>query len=736
MNNGDTSRLTFRDASLQTTFLDQALDKLSSAVSRNGGHAFARDAIHPNEALAEALSKLLAYFDCPYDPVALAVATREEEAAAVIRKVCEQNGIQLREVQLGAGSTRTLWGPVLAFRDDGPIFLRPGVWRKWSRIRGERVRDADLRSTAYTFYRGLPAEPVTLRQLWAAIFGKENQRDLAYSIVWGVVAAGLSAASVYLMRSLVEWALPDGDRGNLALLAAGWCVVAVTSSNLRLSRALLQARVGTRIDVSTEAALVGRALSLPLSVFKGMAAGDLSERIRGVCQFGRMAYGASVDASLALVSLIAYGLLLMTTSWRATASVFAVLLLRALIGGTLLWNMYVDGKRQAAARGKMSGRLYEMLSGIARVKVASAEPRAFYRWAACFAEVRQAGYRASLFGGMLTASEGLFDVVGTILLYAVLCAARKGDAPISVGDFVVATASLAGIQGAYWEMVRGLTVLLPIFPKAERGKVLLNASAEVHAGAATATLEGNISLRHVTFHYADDDVRILDNVSLDIKRGQFVALVGPSGCGKSTLIKMLLGFYAPSSGSVLLDGKALESLDLRSVRSQIGAVLQGSELLPSSILFNIVGTSKKTMADAWLAARRACIADDIEQMPMKMSTLLSDRSVTISGGQKQRILIARALVREPKIVIFDEATSALDNKTQAGVMGALMSLECTKICVAHRLSTIVHADKVIVLDKGRIVQEGTFDSLMKERGMFRELVQTQIHAESSRLRPV
>jgi ABC-type bacteriocin/lantibiotic exporter with double-glycine peptidase domain len=245
-------------------------------------------------------------------------------------------------------------------------------------------------------------------------------------------------------------------------------------------------------------------------------------------------------------------------------------------------------------------------------------------------------------------------------------------------------------------------------------------------------LDGNVSLRHVTFHYADDDVRVVDNVSLDIKKGQFVAIVGPSGCGKSTLIKLILGFHLPTSGSVLLDGKDLANLDLRSVRRQIGAVLQGSELLPSSILFNIVGTSNQTIEDAWVAARRASIADDIEQMPMKMFTMLSDRAVTISGGQKQRILIARALVREPRLLIFDEATSALDNKTQANVMASLRGIECTKICIAHRLSTVVHADHIVVMNKGTIVQEGTFDSLMQEDGLFRTLVANQLQQDEAR----
>jgi ATP-binding cassette subfamily C protein len=703
--------------------VDGAVHRLAAAVSGREAPVAASPG-RPHGSLGIALARLLEYFRCPVDEMTLAAAIRAEDREGAIRRVCEDNHIHVREVELDAQEKRTFGGPVLAFRGGEAVVLLPGTWRRWSARGGDSTLHEDFEPRAFTFYRGLPAEPLRLRDLARAVFGRESRVDLTYAIGWGLLAAALSSLSVYLIQSLVEWALPQGDRSSLALLACGWCVVAFAASNLRLSRVLLQTRIGTRVNVSMEAALVGRALSLPLSEYKGFGAGDLSERIRDACQAGKVAYGTATDVILAGATVLAYGVLLATTSVRATLAVGAVIVLRAAVAGVLLAGTYADGRRHAVARGRMSALLFELLSSIPRIKVASAEPRAFYRWATAFANVRRAGYRASLFSGMLTATEGFFDVAGTIVLYAVCC--RPGPQALGVGPFVVATACLGGLQAAYSEIVRGMTSLLPLMPKADRVRPLLAASAEVRAGASPASLEGNLSLRHVTFHYADDDVRVLDNVSIDIKRGQFVAIVGPSGCGKSTLIKMILGFYAPSSGTVLLDGRDLRNLDLRSVRRQIGAVLQGSELLPSSIFFNIVGTTKKTMQDAWTAARRACIADDIEQMPMRMFTALSDRAVTISGGQKQRILIARALVREPKLVIFDEATSALDNKTQAGVMTALREMACTKICIAHRLSTVVHADRIIVMNKGTIVQEGTYDSLMREEGLFRTLAHSQL----------
>jgi ABC-type bacteriocin/lantibiotic exporter with double-glycine peptidase domain len=716
---------------LQTQFVDGAVHKLAAAVSSRE-RTVADEPGRDRRSLTRALSRVLEHFGCAVDEMSLAVAARGGDVDAVVRGVCEQNQLHVREVELRPDDARTFGAPVLAFRGSEAVVLMPGTWRKWSELGDRAARKDNFQQRAFTFYRSLGTEPMGLREFWRIVFAPESKRDLAFAVACGIVAAVLSAISVYLMQSLVEWALPQGDRSSLTLLASGWCVVALTASNLRLSRTLLQTRIGTRVDVGTEAALVGRALSLPLSEFKGRGSGDLSERIRDACQFGKVAYGTATDVALAGASALAFTAMLGTTSLRAALAIAAVMLLRAAVASVLLAGMYKDGARQAVARGAMSARLFELFSSISRIKVASAEARAFYQWATGFAKVRRAGYRGALLSGVLTATEGLFDVAGTLVLYAVCCRIG-GDGKIEIGSFIVAAACLAGLQGAYSEVAQGMMKLLPLIPKAQRIRPILSAPAEVRSDAITpTTLDGNVSLRHVTFHYADDDVRILDNVSLDIKRGQFVAIVGPSGCGKSTLIKLILGFHAPSSGSVLLDGKDLANLDLRSVRRQIGAVLQGSELLPSSILFNIVGTTKRTVDDAWVAARRACIADDIEQMPMKMFTALSDRAVTISGGQKQRILIARALVREPKLLIFDEATSALDNQTQAGVMDALQEMDCTKICIAHRLSTVVHADLIVVMNKGTIVQEGTFESLMSVEGLFRTLVESQLESDKGR----
>jgi ABC-type bacteriocin/lantibiotic exporter with double-glycine peptidase domain len=219
---------------------------------------------------------------------------------------------------------------------------------------------------------------------------------------------------------------------------------------------------------------------------------------------------------------------------------------------------------------------------------------------------------------------------------------------------------------------------------------------------------------------------VIDNLSLKIKSGQYVAIVGTTGCGKSTLMRLLLGFETPQKGAIFYDGKDLATIDLKSLRKRIGTVMQNGKLFSGDIFSNIVISSPQlTLEDAWKAAEMAGIAEDIRNMPMNMHTIISEGSGGISGGQRQRIMIARAIAPNPKILMFDEATSALDNITQRIVSESLDKLKCTRIVIAHRLSTIKQCDRIIVLNKGKIIEDGTYDELMDKKGFFSELVERQ-----------
>ena len=269
---------------------------------------------------------------------------------------------------------------------------------------------------------------------------------------------------------------------------------------------------------------------------------------------------------------------------------------------------------------------------------------------------------------------------------------------------------------------------LAVLPYYDQAKPILETTPEVAKGRSTpGVLSGDIEIQHASFRYAPDAPLVLRDISLQVKPGEFVAIVGASGSGKSTLMKLLLGFEQLESGGIYYDVQEIGSLDIHDVRRQMGVVLQNAQLMAGDLRTNIGGGATISLEQAWEAARMAGLADDIKSLPMGMHTVVSEGAATLSGGQRQRLMIARALAHRPKIILFDEATSALDNRNQAIVTASLEKLQATRIVVAHRLSTIVNAHRIYVLDRGSVVQVGSYAQLMADRrGLFAELARRQL----------
>lgn len=298
---------------------------------------------------------------------------------------------------------------------------------------------------------------------------------------------------------------------------------------------------------------------------------------------------------------------------------------------------------------------------------------------------------------------------------------------ISYAEFIAFSAAYASFNGTLNAAIPLVGTFFSIQPHIENLRPILNEEPESTDDKVDAEiLSGAIEVNHLTFAYNEDGPNILNDISFRVSAGETLAIVGKSGCGKSTLIRLLLGFEKPKLGAIYYDGQDLAELSLPSVRSQMGVVLQNGQLMTGDIFTNIVGTSSLTQKEAWAAAEAAGIADDIREMPMGMQTVISEGGSNISGGQRQRLLIARALAARPSIIIFDEATSALDNRTQAIVTESLNKLRATRIIVAHRLSTIRNADRILVLDNGTIAEEGNFEKLVAQNGIFAKLVKRQL----------
>ena len=372
---------------------------------------------------------------------------------------------------------------------------------------------------------------------------------------------------------------------------------------------------------------------------------------------------------------------------------------------------------------KEAGLSYALISGIQKIKLAGAEKRAFAKWSKAYAESAAYVYDPPTFlkvNNVLTAAAAL---IGNIVLY--FAAARDG---ITTEDFFAFNAAFGMVTAAFAALAQIAVSIGQIPPILSLAKPILETEPETSEKKEMVTrLSGVIELNSVSFRYTENMPYVINELSMKIRAGEYVAIVGETGCGKSTLMRLLLGFEAPERGAVYYDGKDLNTLDLKSLRRHIGTVMQNGSLFQGDIYSNIVISAPDLPLDAaWEAAELAGIADDIKAMPMGMHTVISEGQGGISGGQKQRLMIARAVAPKPKILMFDEATSALDNMTQKHVSDSLDKLKCTRIVIAHRLSTIRNCSRIIYLDKGSIAEDGTYEELIEKNGKFAALVKRQM----------
>jgi len=297
----------------------------------------------------------------------------------------------------------------------------------------------------------------------------------------------------------------------------------------------------------------------------------------------------------------------------------------------------------------------------------------------------------------------------------------------NVGGFLAFFTAFGQSMGAVGAWASSVSEGLIAIPQLTRLKPLMSGVSEVSEDRKPpGELSGAVEFSRLTFRYVPHGPPVLDNISLRIAPGEYVAIVGPSGSGKSSLFRLLLGFERPESGAVFFDGKAIDTLDISAVRRQLGVVLQNGTLATGSIYENICGGIQLPLEQAWEAARLAGLEDDIKAMPMGMHTVVSEGLSTLSGGQRQRVMIARAVARRPRILLFDEATSALDNQSQAIVSRTLGNLNVTRVVIAHRLSTVRQVDRIIVVVDGKIVQSGSFAELSSTPGTFASFAQRQL----------
>jgi len=493
-----------------------------------------------------------------------------------------------------------------------------------------------------------------------------------------------------------------------------------------LARAFTLVRFEGRSNASLQGAVVDRLLSLPVAFFRDNPVGELAGRALSMNAARAVLTGSAAVTLLAGLTSILYFILLVYYNWRLALLALAVIALSLLVVWFVSRRAMAIDEEKLAVQGKVSALVYQMITGIAKLRVAAAEGRLFAKWAELFRDQTEASYRSRATKNILKVTNDQLPLLSSLALFGVGGYLLRNGYDMDTATFVAFNAAYGSLFAAMTQFSSTVVNILSVSPIVERTRPILEIVPEVEAAKPDpGALTGRIDADRLTFAYKKGGALVLDDVSLSAAPGEYVAIVGPSGSGKSPLFRMLLGFDDPDSGVVYYDGQDVKAVDLSGLRSQIGVVLQNSRLMSGSVFDNIVGSAPLGMEEAWAAAEMAGLADDIKEMPMGMHTVVAGGGGNLSGGQQQRLLIARALVRRPRILFFDEATSALDNRVQEQVTASLDRLNATRIIIAHRLSTIRNAERVYVIDKGRVVQCGAFADLAGQNGLFAELMARQ-----------
>ena len=589
-------------------------------------------------------------------------------------------------------------------------------------VRLNNTTEKELEETAICFYKPFPAKKLNIPLVMRYVIGCVPMSSYAFVIAMMILATLLGMLSPKITHIIFNEVVPSGNMRLFWSVIVFSVCLSISSLLFGMLKSLIDGRVGTQMSISIQSAAMARVLSLPVDFFKNYSSGELSTKLQYFNSLCSRLYSSFMVMGLSSLFSLVY----ITQVFNyAPVLVVPSLCITAATLGFSIFNTFIRMKISRQSMdivGKKNGMTYALISGIQKIKLSGAERRAFTRWTKVYSEEVRTTYGIPM-AVLLSGTIGmLISMIGTIVMY--YFAIRY---EVTVADYYAFTAAYGMVSGAFSSLVGIGLQAANIRPTLEQVKPIMEAVPEISEDKNVVTqISGGIELNNVSFRYSDSMPWVLDNLSLKIKPGQYVAIVGKTGCGKSTLLRLLLGFETAQKGAVYYDGKDINTLDLKSLRKKIGVVMQNGKLFHGDIFSNItISAPWLTLKEAWEAAELADIADDIRAMPMGMHTIISEGSGGISGGQRQRLMIARAIAPKPRILMFDEATSALDNITQKKVSEALNGLKCTRIVIAHRLSTIRHCDRIIVLDGGKIIEDGSYEELLAKGGFFAELVERQ-----------